>query len=189
MEHIPYSELKKGVFLIASPEIDDGIFFRSVVLICDHSPVGSFGIIINKPLDIETPEEILHIDDLTGVDIPIRAGGPNQPNQVILLHSSMRESENTLSVCDDVYLGGDLESLREIANIPETPSILLFLGYSAWGTGLLEKEFLSSTWFLHPASKEHIFTTPPSKMWQTLLREMGGKYKTLSMIPEDLELN
>ena len=30
---------------------------------------------------------------------------------------------------------------------------------------------------------------PPDKMWQTLLREMGGKYKTLSMIPENLELN
>ena len=36
---------------------------------------------------------------------------------------------------------------------------------------------------------KHIFDIPPEKLWQTILREMGGKYATLSMIPEDLSLN
>ena len=70
MTNIPYSELKKGSFLVASPEIDDGIFFRSVVLLCDHSPVGSFGLIVNKPLEIEAPEEILDLEVLQSAHIP-----------------------------------------------------------------------------------------------------------------------
>jgi len=189
MQRIPYSDLKKGTFLVASPEIYDGIFFRSVVLLCDHSPVGSFGIIINKSLEIEVPEEMLNMEELTNAHIALRAGGPNQPNQVMLLHSCEQESESNLPVCDGVYLGGDMECLQEMTSAAETPSILLCLGYSGWGAGLLEREFLSGAWFLHPASKEHVFETPPDKMWQTLLREMGGKYKTLSMIPENLELN
>ena len=52
MKSIPYLDLKKGTFLVASPDIKSGIFYRSVVLLCDHSAVGSFGLIINKPLDI-----------------------------------------------------------------------------------------------------------------------------------------
>ncbi len=59
MKNIPYSELKKGTFLVASPDIQGGIFYRSVVLLCDHSPVGSFGLIVNKPLDIELEETLL----------------------------------------------------------------------------------------------------------------------------------
>jgi putative transcriptional regulator len=69
------------------------------------------------------------------------------------------------------------------------PRIRLCFGYTAWGAGLLEKEFLSGQWFLHPASAKRVFETPPEKIWQSILRDMGGKYATLSMIPEDLNLN
>jgi len=189
MQRIPYSELKKGTFLIASPEIHDGIFFRSVVLLCDHSPVGSFGIIINKSLEIDIPEEMLNREELADTEISIRAGGPNQPNQIMLLHTHEQNSDSNLQICDGVYLGGDMECIHEMTNSPTSPSLLMCLGYSGWGAGLLEREFLSGAWYLHPASKSHVFETPPEKLWQTLLREMGGKYKTLSMIPEDLELN
>ena len=53
----------------------------------------------------------------------------------------------------------------------------------------LEREFLDGGWFLYPASQELIFNVPSEKLWQTILREMGGKYATLSMIPEDLTWN
>ena len=189
MQKIPYSELKKGSFLIASPEVNDGLFFRSVVLLCDQSPVGSFGIIINKSLDMDVPEEMLNLGELADANISIRAGGPNQPNQIMLIHSHKQNSDSNLKICEGVYLGGDLECIHEMTTCPEPPSLLMCLGYSGWGAGLLEREFLSGAWYLHPASKKHVFETPPTMLWQTLLREMGGKYKTLSMIPEDLELN
>jgi len=189
MKRIPYAELKKGTFLIASPEVNEGIFFRSVVLLCDHSPIGSLGIIINKTLDLEVPKEMLDMEELPNTDIEVRAGGGTQPNQIMLLHSCEEEQKENLQVCDGVYLGGDMECLQGMTESPETSSLLLCLGYSSWGEGALGQEFLSGAWYLHPASKEHVFKTPPAKLWQTLLREMGGKYKTLSMIPENLDLN
>ena len=42
---------------------------------------------------------------------------------------------------------------------------------------------------LHPAANRHIFQVPAEQMWQMILREMGGKYASMSMIPEDLSLN
>ncbi|MCH9609574.1 MAG: hypothetical protein S4CHLAM45_15060 [Chlamydiales bacterium] len=189
MESIPYSHLEKGTFLIATPDIDKGIFFRSVILLCEHSPNGSFGIIINKDLDLELPEEIMSLEQLNNPRVSIRAGGPVQTNQMMLVHSSDKIPEQTIEICSNVFLGGDLQFLQDAVLSEDGPRIRLCFGYSGWDGGRLEREFLDGQWFICQASAKNIFEVPPEKLWQTLLREMGGKYATLSMIPEDLALN
>ena len=186
---VPYSHLTKGSFLIASPDIDTGIYFRSVIIVCEHSPSGSFGLIVNKSLEVELPEELINVKEFVNPNVQIRAGGPIQPNQMMLLHASDQIPDQTLNLCEGVYLGGDLQFLQEAVSNVNGPAIRLCFGYCGWGAGELERQFLSGGWFLHPASAKHIFQTPPEKIWQTILREMGGKYATLSMIPEDLSLN
>lgn len=189
MENVPYSQIQKGTFMIATPDIEAGIFFRGVVLVCEHNPNGSFGLVINKSLELELPEEILNINNLSNPKVGIRAGGPVQTNQMMLLHTSESIPGQTLQICQGVYLGGDLQFLQEIITNPEGPAVHLCFGYAGWGAGQLEREFLDGGWYLYPASENHIFETTPEKLWQTLLREMGGKYATLSMIPEDLTWN
>ncbi|MBI3236512.1 MAG: YqgE/AlgH family protein [Chlamydiales bacterium] len=189
MEQAPYSHLSKGSLLIASPDIDAGIYFRSVVVVCEHSTAGSFGLIINKSLDMELPEEIFSTKEIQNPHIEIRMGGPIQPNQMMLLHNSEMIPDQTLTLCDGVHLGGDLQFLQEAMLDSKGPCIRICFGYAGWGASQLEKEFLSGGWFLHPGSAKYIFETPPEKIWQTLLRDMGGKYATLSMIPDDLSLN
>lgn len=186
---IPYSHLEKGTFLIATPDVDTGIFARSILLVCEHSANGSFGIIINKSLELELPEEIMSVDQLKNNRLSIRAGGPVQTNQMMLLHSSPELPEQTIEICPGVYLGGDLQFLQDAIGDENGPNILLCFGYAGWQGGQLEREFLDGGWFLHPASAHHIFETDPDQLWPTLLREMGGRYASLSMIPEDLSLN
>lgn len=188
-EQPPYSELSKGSFLIASPEIDSGIYFRSVILLCEHTPSGSFGLIINKPVQMELPEDLINLKNQANTNVSILAGGPIQPNQMMLLHSSQELAEQALHICDAVFLGGDMQFLQESINNAAGPSLRLCFGYTGWDAGQLEREFLSGNWFLAPATSKHLFDTRPEKLWQSVLREMGGKYATLSMIPEDLSLN
>jgi putative transcriptional regulator len=189
MESIPYSHLEKGTFLIATPDVESGIFFRSVLLLCEHSTSGSFGIIINKNLELELPEEILSMEQLNNPHVGIRAGGPVQTNQMMLLHSSASIPDQTIDICSGVYLGGDLQFLQGAIVDPNGPSLRLCFGYAGWQAGQLEREFLDGGWFICPATSDHIFQTPPEKLWQTLLKELGGRYATLAMIPEDLSLN
>ncbi len=189
MDSVPYTQITKGSFLIASPDIDEGIHFRSVVIICEHSTAGSFGLIINKTLEIDLPPEVINTKEFVNPNVQICAGGPIQPTQMMLLHSSDRIPEQTLKLCDGVYLGGDLQFLQEMVADANGPAVRLCFGYCGWSAGELESEFLRGEWFLHPASAKHVFETPSEKVWQTILREMGGKYATLSMIPEDLSLN
>ena len=114
MENIPTTQIQKGTLLIASPEIETGLFFRGVILICEHNPGGSFGILLNKPLDLELPEEIINLGEITNPHVSIRAGGPIQTNQMMLLHSFVQTEQQTLNVCDGVFLGGDLQLLHEM---------------------------------------------------------------------------
>ncbi|MCB1109808.1 MAG: YqgE/AlgH family protein [Chlamydiia bacterium] len=185
MRNVPYSDLKKGTFLIASPDIEGGIFYRSVVLLCDHSPMGSFGLIVNKPLEIEVEEDFLGFGE---EPVEMRAGGPNQPNQIMLLQNQGYDDETSLEICPGIYLNGDVAMLHEKEEV-SSPQTLVCFGYGGWASGVLEREFLNGAWFLCPAQSAHVFETPPERLWQTLLREMGGKYKTLSLMPEDLDLN
>ena len=46
-------------FLIAMPALQDPIFRRSVVYICEHNTNGAMGIIVNKPLENLKIEGIL----------------------------------------------------------------------------------------------------------------------------------
>jgi len=189
MESMPYSQIQKGTFLVATPDIESGIFFRAVVLVCEHNPNGSFGLVINKSLDLELPEEIINIHNLANNRVGIRAGGPVQTNQMMLLHTSDRIPHQTLQICEGGFLGGDLQFLQDAITDENGPYIHLCFGYAGWGAGQLEREFLDGSWFLYPSSARHIFEIPAEKLWQQLLRDMGGKYATLSMIPEDLTVN
>jgi len=188
MEQTPYSMLKKGSLLIASPEITHGIFARSVVLVCEHSPSGSFGLIVNKPLHVDLPDDLIDIASAANPHVYMRAGGPIQPNQMMLLHS-YPGLDQTLKVCDNVFLGGDLDFLQETLSQKEGPFVLLCFGYAGWGPGLLERDFINGAWILSPASSQYVFEHPPEKLWQQILRDKGGKYATLSLMPEDLSLN
>src|SRR5947209_7871001 len=108
-----YSQIQKGTLLIATPDVEMGIFFRGVILICEHSPNGSFGLVINKSLDLELPEEIMNVHNLSNPHVGIRAGGPIQTNQMMLLHTSPKVPNQTLKVCEGVFLGGDLQFLQD----------------------------------------------------------------------------
>jgi len=189
MGKTPYSHIEKGTLLLATPDIDGGIFFRGVILICEHNPNGSFGLVINKALDIDLPEEVINIKEIVNPKVGIRAGGPVQTNQMMLLHTAPSIPNQTLQVCEGVYLGGDLDFLQRSLADQNGPDIHLCFGYTGWGAGQLEREFLDGHWFLYPASKRLLFDVEADHVWQTVLREMGGKYAMMSMIPEDLSLN
>ncbi|ADZ18156.1 MULTISPECIES: YqgE/AlgH family protein [Chlamydia] len=189
MAKIPYAILEKGSLLLASPDTDQGVFARSVILLCEHSLNGSFGLILNKTLGLEIADDIFTVDKVSNNNIRFCMGGPLQANQMMLLHSCSEIPEQTLEICPSVYLGGDLSFLQEIASSETGPMINLCFGYSGWQAGQLEREFLDGNWFLAPASYEYVFTDCPENLWSMILKDLGGKYASLSTVPENLLLN
>ncbi len=182
-------KLERGHLLLASPEIEGGLFHRGVLLLCEHNQSGSFALLINKPLDFELPEEIVNLAQASNKNISLRAGGPVQTNQMMLLHTAPSSEQQLLEVTQGVFLGGDLQYLHELVEEKSNPTVYLCFGYAGWAGGQLEKEHLEGSWIATPATKELVFETDPNDLWETVLKNMGGRYASLATIPEDLSLN
>lgn len=186
---IPYAILEKGSLLLASPDTDQGVFSRSVILLCEHSLNGSFGLILNKTLELEISSDIFSIDRVDQDNVRFCMGGPLQANQMMLLHSCSEIPEQTLEICPSVYLGGDLAFLQDVASSEGGARVYLCFGYSGWQAGQLEREFLDGNWFLAPASYDYVFTDDPENLWSQILKDLGGRYASLATVPENLFLN
>ena len=86
-----------------------------------------------------------------------------------------------------VYLNGDISAFHD--DVEEGSHILFCFGYGGWESGLLEQEYLGGSWFACPASHHYVFDVSPELLWKVLLLQMGGRYRTIALMPEDLDLN
>jgi len=82
-------------FLIAMPGLEDELFGKSVVYLCEHNENGALGLMINKPSDFslkhlfEKVELPMRRPDLA--DQPVFQGGPVQTEHGFVLHDAMSE--------------------------------------------------------------------------------------------------
>ncbi|MDD2728230.1 YqgE/AlgH family protein [Malikia sp.] len=84
-------------FLIAMPGLNDELFGKSVVYLCEHSARGALGLIINKPSDNGLGELFERLDlPLRREDLrhaPLLRGGPIQTERGFVLHEAMGEAQ------------------------------------------------------------------------------------------------
>ena len=85
-------------FLIAMPGLEDPVFAKSVVYLCEHSERGAMGLIINKPGELslkhlfDKVELPLHREDL--LQSNVLHGGPVQTERGFVLHEPMLEADS-----------------------------------------------------------------------------------------------
>ncbi len=177
-----------GKLLISEPFLYDPNFRRSVILLCEHNDTGTIGFILNHRLDIFLAD-VLEVETL--LTVPLFVGGPVQKNSLHFIHNIDALISTAERVTDNVYWGGDFEILKEMlaCNSLEVEKIRFFLGYSGWGGGQLEDEIEEKSWIVTDANEEIVFQEDNDKMWKSILKNKGGKYKLLANSPESPFLN
>jgi putative transcriptional regulator len=180
--------VSKGDLLIAEPFLNDPNFDRSVILLCDHNDYGSFGFVLNQATDLMLGDVI---EDTIYQDIPLYLGGPVEKNTLHFIHRRPDLIEGGSEISKGVYWGGDFENVKTLLNVNQlSPDDLrFFVGYSGWGGGQLSNELLQKSWFITPGTSELIFSTPVEGFWREVLKEMGGKYRSIAHYPTDPTLN
>ena len=83
----------KNHLLISVPHMNDDIFGRSVIYICEHNLEGAMGLIINKPLDdisFKKLKNVNHIssDRFQSLRMKLYFGGPILVEKIIALHTN-----------------------------------------------------------------------------------------------------
>ena len=178
----------KGILLIANPFLKDPNFSRSVVLICENMPEGTFGFVLNKIM----PQRLSDlIPDLAGIDCPIYMGGPVKTDSLHFLHQYPELIIGGEDLGNGVYWGGNFESLKiHLMNgTLNLEKLRFFVGYSGWMEGQLDFEMKEESWVTVPATPKLIFNTPPEDIWKESLKQLGGEYERMINYPIDPRLN
>ena len=149
--------------LIAMPSLSGSEFEHSVIYICEHTPEGAMGLVINTPLDISLQEVFAQFDLSSAkpvADKKVFSGGPVSVNHGFVLHQNCaRNWENTLQISDRISLTTSRDIVVDLAYGKGPENALLILGYSGWGAGQLESEILENAWLTVPSDPELLFET------------------------------
>jgi putative transcriptional regulator len=186
-------------FLIAMPGLEDAVFHKSVVYMCEHSERGALGLVINKPADMSLKRLFEKVDlplmraDLS--DAPVFQGGPVQTERGFVLHEAMvatkgsdkaedapKNTENgeqesiyasTLTMRGGLEMTTSKDVLEALASGAGPRKVLVTLGYSSWAEGQLETEIAENSWLTVGADPAVIFDTPVEKRYERALSLLG----------------
>jgi putative transcriptional regulator len=178
----------RGQLLIAGPPLLDPNFWRTVVLVVEHSEEGALGLVLNRPSETTVGEAVEELGELVGEDERLFIGGPVQPSAVIVLAEFEDPSDAALMAFDDVGVLGTASDGPEHLSVGVREA-RAFVGHAGWGAGQLDAELERDDWILEPATLQDVFSTQPLELWSSVLTRKGGSYALVARMPADPSAN
>jgi putative transcriptional regulator len=178
----------KGKLLISEPALYDFYFKQSVVLLAEHNEGGSFGLIINKPMNVKFSEVV---KDFPYIDTPVYLGGPVKTDNLFILHKLGKKIDNSFEIIDGVYWGGDIFVIKQLlmTKKADVKDFRFFVGYSGWAPKQLDKEMKESSWIVSDAELSNVFEPEPANLWGKIMKGFGRHYAIWANFPQDPIMN
>lgn len=171
-------------FLLSMPQMQDPNFVKSVVLVCEHTAEGAFGLVVNRPSELTAAEAVEMQPELDAPNaLPLLIGGPVEPQRGWILTSRAPEvpeadggSGSVLSkeIGAGLHLSASPLLLRRVLQAHPTPRRTVVLaGYAGWGPGQLDEELAASAWLIAPVELDLIFEIPSAVCWDMAMKRLG----------------
>jgi putative transcriptional regulator len=178
----------KGKILISEPFLIDYYFKRSVVLLAEHNEEGTFGLILNKPVEMLITDVI---QDFPEFNAQVFLGGPVKTDNLYFIHTKGDIIEESLEIIPGVYWGGEIEHVKELITIGKIKphDIKFFVGYSGWVSRQLENELEKNSWLVSNIQAKDIMAIDTTDLWNSAVGSMGEKYAYWNNFPADPVLN
>lgn len=176
--------LGRGKLLISDPYKTGDLFERSVVYICEHDDKGSFGFIVNKPIQVKMKGIGAKFPDSIFTAFQ---GGPCDVDSLFFFHTLGNQIKDSLNMGQGLFLGTNYQELYNIVtpDLVEEGAIKIFIGYSGWSPGQLEQELLRNSWMVCPLEEGRDIMVSNDQLWEDLLTKMGHKYQIMSRFPRN----
>ena len=174
-------ELAKGKLLVASRKIKSSIFAESVVLLVDYNLYGAMGLILNKRTRIKLSTILPEVEGLRGKKDTVFVGGPVSGNKITMLIRSKAKPEESTQVFEDIYFTSSKVALQKMVDDDKSgDSFHLFVGYSGWAPGQLERELSRGDWHVMVADGGFVFDKEPSEIWNELIRRTAIRWAEIN---------
>lgn len=166
-----------GKLLVAAPSMMDPRFRGTVIYMCQHSPNGALGLILNREMATVPGAAIVDQFELETEarqgEYRVIWGGPVEYGRGFVLHSTDYLREDSVVVDDGVALTTDSQILVDMLEGNGPKRSLLALGYAGWAAGQLESELMRDDWITVPGDAEFVFTEDAEGMWDAAMMRLG----------------
>jgi putative transcriptional regulator len=163
--------LATGSLLIASPELSDPMFARSVVFVLRHDDEGTIGVVLNRPTNLVPATIFPELKDSVGSYAGnLFRGGPIAPTRLLYIVRGLAAATvNGPEVLDKVFLSIDDAALPDMTRLADgTNDLRLYAGHAAWVPGQLQSEINAGGWEVLPGTPELVFHADPGSLWTEL---------------------
>jgi putative transcriptional regulator len=169
-----------GQLLVATPQLIDPNFYRTVVLLLQHDEDGCVGVVLNRPTEEPVAAHLPEWNEHVPEPRTVYYGGPVDPTVAIGLALGIEGMPTGVP-------GLSLVDLTMPADQVGHP-VRIYSGYSGWGSEQLEAEIATGSWYVVQASPDDPFDSGEG-MWRRVLRRQPGFLSAVSTFPEDPGLN
>ncbi len=179
-----------GQLLVATPQIESGVFHRSVVLLLHHSEEGAQGLVLNHPLDADVDSVLPGWQEVATHPRRVFQGGPvglDSALGLVVVPGSGEEPMGVRRLFGGVGLV-DLDAPPVLVRA-EIAGLRIFAGYAGWAGEQLESEITEGSWYVVDAESRDAFTDDPAELWGEVLRRQRGRLALVATYPEDPSLN
>jgi putative transcriptional regulator len=187
--------------LVASPQMEDAFFARTVVLLCDYTEEGAIGIIVNRQTDVTRAEVLdqMGVPDGGGIADAVRWGGPVQPGAVFMTFVRQDlpveicavadveddDAEPAFAVTETLQVTPSKGIIEAVSAKTDNGGAFLTLGYAGWAPGQLDEEIQSGSWIFMDEDPTLIFSVDPEEQWEHCMATLGLERGMLWMNPID----
>ncbi|MDQ8031544.1 YqgE/AlgH family protein [Bordetella genomosp. 1] len=163
-------------FLLAMPGMVEGALAGTVIFVCEHTPRGALGLVINRPTDLTLGSLFERIDLTLEIgpvsDDLVFFGGPVQTDRGFVLHAPAGDYTSSIRL-GEIALTTSRDVLQAVADGNGPQRMLVTLGYAGWGAGQLESEMAQNAWLSVDADASIIFDTPVDERYPAALKLLG----------------
>jgi len=171
------NDLSAGKFLVAGRTIGDPRFFETVVLLIEYGMHGAVGVIINQPTGVRLSELFPTMKGLKDTEKNVYDGGPVNRNHPLLLMRSDIQPVESSHIFGDVYVSSSRMALDQmVGRANKKDNFRLYVGYTGWEVGQLDREVLRGDWFVLKADAETIFDKKFSEIWPEFISRSSAQW-------------
>lgn len=164
-----------GSFLLASPELRDPNFIKTLIIIVEHGDEGAFGLILNRPLEVKLDNAAAALGLKWNKKItppPIYFGGPVMGETIWMLHNLEEARTFSKEISPGLFFTSQETFLKSIIENPRGV-YKFFVGYAGWASNQLENEIGMGTWLLPELQQYEMIFTEKNNIWDSVISSMG----------------
>jgi putative AlgH/UPF0301 family transcriptional regulator len=165
-------DLGLGKLLVASRNLADPIFAKTVILLVRYDADGVVGLVLNRRTKVPLSRMFEQFKAAKGRSDPVYLGGPVQLSAAFALRRSTAKIEEAEPVFGGVYLISSQSAFEKAIASRADPRVFhVYLGYAGWTNDQLRKEVEAGAWFIFSGDAQTVFDRDPDSLWRQMIQQ------------------